>query len=240
MEKITINSLTFSRPSPRPPLRSRQMGRVNRIDQIRQPNRTRERAAKTQFVAARISSRIEGHAQLLEALRRCRLSKPAKAQATAKLGVLAVNGGKPSLFKSKKDIVGLPGLFDGDLLAELTEEDKFLGPMKCAIISKDVTSFNKLGSYMAQFWTKATVVSDCVIVDNKLAIPEPLRKVVLARLHRSQPLSTLVAFFESTIFLIPAKIVPNARCLVRTLSLLMHLTRQIISLLYRVLIMNFS
>ena len=38
---------------------------------------------------------------------------------------------------------------------------------------------------MAQFWTKAAVVNDCVIVDNKSAIPEPLRKTVLATLHRS-------------------------------------------------------
>ena len=40
---------------------------------------------------------------------------------------------------------------------------------------------------MAQFWTKAEVVNDCVILDNKLAIPEPQRKAVLARLHRSHP-----------------------------------------------------
>ena len=38
---------------------------------------------------------------------------------------------------------------------------------------------------MAQFWTKAAVVNDCVIVDNKSAMPEPMRKTVLARLHRS-------------------------------------------------------
>ena len=73
------------------------------------------------------------------------MSKPAKAQATTKLGVLAVNGGKPILSKSKKDFLGLSGLFDADLHAELTEEDRFIGLMKCAIISKDVTSFNKIG-----------------------------------------------------------------------------------------------
>ena len=81
----------------------------------------------------------------------------------------------------------LPGLFDADLLAELTEEDRFLGPMKRAINSKDVSSFIKLGSYMAQFWSKAAVVNNCVIIDNKLAIPEVLRPAVLARLHRSHP-----------------------------------------------------
>ena len=78
--------------------------------------------------------------------------------------------------------MGLPGVFYADLLEELTEEDRFLGSMKRAIKNKEVTSVFKLRSYMAQFWTKAAVVNDCVIVDNKLATPEPLRKAVLARL----------------------------------------------------------
>ena len=83
--------------------------------------------------------------------------------------------------------MGLPRLFDADLLAELTEEDRFLGPMKRAIINKDITSFNKLGSYMAQFWTKAAVVNNCVVIENELAILEPLRQAVLTRIHRSHP-----------------------------------------------------
>ena len=38
---------------------------------------------------------------------------------------------------------------------------------------------------MAQFWSTAAVVNNCVVVDNKLATPEPLRQAVLTRLHRS-------------------------------------------------------
>ena len=83
--------------------------------------------------------------------------------------------------------MGLPGLFRADFLAELTEEDRFVGPMKRTIVNKDATSFNKLGSFMAQLWTKAAVVNDCVIVDYKLVIPEALRNAVLARLPRSHP-----------------------------------------------------
>ena len=83
--------------------------------------------------------------------------------------------------------MGLPVLFDADLLPELTEEDRFLGPMKRVIINKDITSINKLGSYMAQFWPKAAVVNNCLVIDKKLAIPEPLRQAVLSRLHRSHP-----------------------------------------------------
>ena len=179
VENFPLSSPNFRRPSPRPTVRSRQVGRISRLDQVRQHNRTRERAEKTRFVAAVTVSRKEGHSQLLEAMRRCRLSRPGKIHSAAKVGVFAVNGGKPILSKSTKEIVGLPGLFDADLLAELTEEDRFLGPMKPAIINKDVTSFNKLEAYMAQFWPKAAVVNNCVIVDNKLAIPETLRQAGL-------------------------------------------------------------
>ena len=187
VENFSLNSPNFRRPSPRPPMRSRQLGGISRLDQIRQHNRTRVRAARTRFVAARTVSRKEGHNQLLEALRRCRLSKRGKIHTAAKVEVFAVNSGKPIISKSKKEIVGLPGLFDADLLSELTEEDRFLGPMERAITNKVITSFNKFGAYMAHFWHNAAVVSNCVIIDNKLAIPEALRQAVLARLHRSQP-----------------------------------------------------
>ena len=157
VESFPISSPNFRRPSPRPPIRSRQLNRISRLDQIRQRNRAREWATKTRFVATRTTISKDGHTQLLEAMRRCRLSKPGKVNMDANIRVLAVSGGKPLLFSSKKEIVGLPGLLDADLLTELTEEDRFLGPMKRAIINKDITSFNKLGSYMAQFWPKATV-----------------------------------------------------------------------------------
>ena len=43
------------------------------------------------------------------------------------------------------------------------------------------------GAYIAQFWTKAAVVNNCVLIDNKLAIPEQLWSAILIRLHRSHP-----------------------------------------------------
>ena len=190
-------------------MRSRQLSRISRLDQIRQRNRTRERAAKTRFVATRTTTRKDD--QLLEAMRRCRMSRPGKVNTAARIGVLAVNGGKPLLSSSKKEIVGLPGHFDADLLAELTEEDRFLCPMKRAIVVKNITSFSKLGSYMAQFWTKAAVVNNCVVIDNKLAIPEPLRQAVLTRLHCSHPgqEAMIAALFGKN--LKPAKIFNTAQ-----------------------------
>ena len=40
---------------------------------------------------------------------------------------------------------------------------------------------------MAQFWTEAALVNNCAVIDNKPAIPEPLRQANLTRLHRSHP-----------------------------------------------------
>ena len=96
-ETFPINSLNFRRPSPGRPIRFRQLGRISRLDQIRQRNRTRERAAKTRFVAARTTSRKDGHKQLLQAMRRCCRLKPGKTNTAARIGVLAVNGVKPLL-----------------------------------------------------------------------------------------------------------------------------------------------
>ena len=99
----------------------------------------------------------------------------------------AINNRKLLVTPDKKKVVGLPGFFDVDLLRELTGEDPFLEPMRTAIIIKDVQSFNKLEAYMAQFWTKAAVVNNCVLIDNKLAIPEQFRSAILTRLQRSHP-----------------------------------------------------
>ena len=103
------------------------------------------------------------------------------------MGANAINNHKPLVTPDKRKVVGLPGLFDVDLLRELTGEDTFLGPMRTAIINKELQSFNKLGAYMAQFWTKAAVVNNCVLIDNKLAIPEQLRSAILTRIHQSHP-----------------------------------------------------
>ena len=187
VETFPVSSPNFRRPSLRPQIGSRQLNRMSGLDQIRQRNRIRERAAKIRFVATRTTTKKEWPFATARGNEEMSPVNTRKNNMAAKIGVLAVNGGKPLLSSSKKEILGLPGLFDADLLAELTAEARFLGPMMRAIINKDITSFNKLGAYMAQFWPKAAVVNNCVVIDNNLAIPERLRQAVLARLQRSHP-----------------------------------------------------
>ena len=167
--------------------RATSMNRPSRLDQIRTRNLARMKHSQERFVVARGQSTRKALAQFLNKCRRQRLTKQARQKEVVRLGVNAINNHKPLVTSDKTKVVGLPGLFDVDLLGELTGEEPFLGPMRTAIINKDVQSFNKLGAYMAQFWPKAAVVNNCVLIDNKLAIPEQLRSAILTRFHRSHP-----------------------------------------------------
>ena len=90
---------------------------------------------------------------------------------------------RPFVSQDKKEIVGLPSLFD--IVAGFTEEDEFLGPMKRAVLHNDVQTFSKQGLYIAQFWPIASVGDNCILIDNKLTIPFKMRAAILTRLHRS-------------------------------------------------------
>ena len=189
VEKFSTSSPIFRTSSQQRPglSRNNSMIRRSRIDQIRARNLARMRHSRDRFVVARGQSTRKALAQFLDKCRRQRQNKQARQGEAIRMGVNAIKNRKPLVTPDKKKVVGLPGLFDVDLLVELTGEDPFLGPMRTAIINKDVQSFNKLGAYMAQFWTKAAVVNNCVLIDNKLAIPEQLRSAILTRLHRSHP-----------------------------------------------------
>ena len=126
------------------------MNRATRIDHIRTRNLARMRHSRERFVVARGQSTRKALAQLLDRCRRQRQTKQARQGETLRMGVNAINNRKSLVTPEKKKVVGLPGLFDVDLLGELTGEDPFLGPMRTAIIYKDVQSFNKLGAYMVQ------------------------------------------------------------------------------------------
>ena len=106
VESFPLNFPNFRRPSPRPPMRSRQLSQISRLDQIRQQNQTREQVSKTRFVAARTTTRKDGHSQLLETMRRCRLSKPGKVNTAARLGGSCCQWRQTSSFAFKERICG--------------------------------------------------------------------------------------------------------------------------------------
>ena len=189
VENFSTSSPNFRNSSQlRPRLSTvRPMDRPSRIDQIRTQNIARQRHSRERFVVTRGQMTQKALTHFLDKCRRQRLTRQARRGETLRMGVNAINNHKPLVTQDKKKVVGLPGLFDVDLLRELTGEDPFLGPMRTAIVNKDVQSFYKLGAYMAQFWTKAAVMNNCVLIEYKLAIPEQLRSAILIRLHRSHP-----------------------------------------------------
>ena len=189
VENVSTNSPNFRIPSQQRCgfSSASSMNRSSRLNQIRNRNLPRMKHSQDRFVVARGQSTRKALAQFLDKCRRERLTKQARQKEVVRLGFHASNNHKSLVTSDKTKVVGLPGLFDVDLLRELTGEDRFLGPMPTAIINKDVQSFNKLGTYMAQFWTKAAVMNNCVLIDNKLAIPEQLRSAILTRFHRSHP-----------------------------------------------------
>ena len=85
----------------------------------------------------------------------------------------------------QKSLTGLVGILDSDVLLELTDEDPSLRLMKRALINRDYEGFCRIDSYLKSFWHCAAVVDGCVVVDNRIAIPNCLRKPLLDRLHWS-------------------------------------------------------
>ena len=81
----------------------------------------------------------------------------------------------------------LTKLFDRSLLAELISEDVWMDRLRRVIERNDRYSFELMGPYTNPLWHQLSVVDDCILVDNRLAVPEQLRLAVLKRIHRGYP-----------------------------------------------------
>ena len=51
----------------------------------------------------------------------------------------------------------------------------------------DRQGFEMMGPFTNPLWHQMSVVDDCLLVDNRLAVPEKLRQAVLRRLHQGHP-----------------------------------------------------
>ena len=77
----------------------------------------------------------------------------------------------------------LAKLFSKSLLAELFSEDTWLDRMRRAIETKVKPGWELTGPYTDPLWSSMSVVDDCILVDNRLAMPDKLGKAVLKQLH---------------------------------------------------------
>ena len=91
---------------------------------------------------------------------------------------------QPELIK-EESLDNLTKLFDGSLLAELITEDPWMDRLRRVIERNNLHSFELMGSYTNPLWHQLSVVDDCILVDNRMAVPGQLRQVVLTRVHRA-------------------------------------------------------
>ena len=81
----------------------------------------------------------------------------------------------------------LSKLFDKTLLAELNSEDVWMDRLRRVIERKDRAGFELMGPYTNPLWIQLSVVDDCILVDNRIAVPAQLRQAVMKRIHRGHP-----------------------------------------------------
>ena len=86
-----------------------------------------------------------------------------------------------------KNPLSLDKLFDKSLLAELVSEDTWMDRLRRVVERNDRHEFELMGPYTNPLWHQMSVVDDCLLVNNRLAVPEKLRQAVLRRLHQGHP-----------------------------------------------------
>ena len=97
--------------------------------------------------------------------------------------------GKLKLPKQQQEetLDNLAKLFDKSLLAELTTEDTWMDRLRRVIERGDKQGFELMGPYTNPLWSQMAVQDDCILVNNRLAVPVQLRQAVLKRIHRGHP-----------------------------------------------------
>ena len=161
---------------------------------IRERNRTETRQTVEMITVSRKRKRITttnrnktNYARMLANFRINRLKKTVRVNMIASKFEIRRLQKNPVNTDRKSFTTGLHNILDADRLGELITGDSRLGQIRKYILAKDREGFLRLGSYMANSWDDAAVINDCIIFDNRVAIPTCLRKTVLARLHRTHP-----------------------------------------------------
>ena len=93
---------------------------------------------------------------------------------------------KQKLQKQQKEesLDNLSKLFDKSVLAELTTEDTWMDRLRQVIERGDKQGFELMGPYTNPLWSQMAVQGDCILVNNRLAVPLQLRQAVLKKIHR--------------------------------------------------------
>ena len=138
------------------------IGQVTKVDLTGDSIEDREHSPEVSVVTPQQTKRV-GHK-----------SRKNKYQLTEQLNV---ENGPLSLTK----------LFDKSLLVELVTEDTWMDRLRRVVERNDRQGFELMGPYTNPLWHQMTVVDGCLLVDNRLAVPDKLRQAVHRRLHQGHP-----------------------------------------------------
>ena len=78
-------------------------------------------------------------------------------------------------------------VFNKGLIASLTSKDAVLKEVRDCIIRGDEERLKALSPYLHSYWRDLHVNSGCVCMDEKVAIPNPLKDALIEDLHTSHP-----------------------------------------------------
>ena len=81
----------------------------------------------------------------------------------------------------------LAKLFDKNLLAELTTEDTWMDRLRRVVERGDKQGFELMEPYTNPLWPQMAVQDDCILANNRLAVPIQLKQAVLKRIYRGHP-----------------------------------------------------
>ena len=91
----------------------------------------------------------------------------------------------PNLELSKEEVFenNLTQLFTKSFLAVLTSKDAVLKEVRDCILQNDAQRCKEVNHYLHSYWRNLHVRSECVCVDERVAIPQSIQDAVLESLH---------------------------------------------------------
>ena len=89
--------------------------------------------------------------------------------------------------QTEDTLANLSKLFDESLLPELTSENTWMDRLRRVIERGDKHRFELMGPYNNPLWSQMAVQDDCILVNDRLAVPLQLRQAGLKRIQRGHP-----------------------------------------------------
>ena len=101
-----------------------------------------------------------------------------------------IQDSQPSSSNNPKDrelTKAIQGIFNTQLIAAMINRDTVLREVRDCILANDEERCKKLCKQIQGKWRKLSTHNDCILVDNKLAIPHTMKEPVMDVLHATHP-----------------------------------------------------